>query len=77
MDTPPQQCGQALLAGDSSCESYKRLAHPVRAFTYNDQSGACLELDFDGCWPHNVFLDLDACRKGTFDILSVQVRLLN
>ena len=64
VDTTPHHCGQALQATDSSCESYERLAHPVLAFTYDVKSKVCLELDFDGCWPNNVFLDLAACRKG-------------
>ena len=73
VDTPSHDCRQALSEDESACESYERLAHPVRAFTYDVQSGACLELDFDGCWPNNVFLDPDACREG--DILSAQVNV--
>ena len=72
VDTPSHDCSKAQLENEPACESYERLAHPVRAFTHDARSGACLELDFDGCWTNNVFLDLDACRKG--DILPAQVK---
>ena len=69
LDNDPTSCKALPSLG---CESRggwgrRRLAHPIRAFTYDGGSGECVAFDFDGCAKAaggNIFLDLGACLKG-------------
>lgn len=50
---------------ESSNEKCDKLAHSLAAFTYDVGLKECVTFQFDGCSRSNVFLDLEACSKGS------------